>query len=368
MVAPGLIAAGMEMVIARLARGLIGRGHDVGITCIEFLGDLGEQLSCEGIRVQVVPLPGLRTILAPTALADWFREIRPDIVHVHSGAWLKAARAAVKADVPAVVHTFHGLEGDEPWYDRHLLSWAARYTDAVIAVSTPLADFIVDRVGVRAETLHVVPNGIDARTFSPGPRSGTVRQRFGLTDDRVVIGHVGRFAPVKNHIMLLDSFRRARDRSPQLFLALVGDGPLRDAIESSAADLGISQHVGFVGQTMDVAAACRDFDIFVLPSHLEGTSISLLEAMATGLAVVATAVGGTPDLLGTDGDTGMLVPPGQPDRLADALAALAADPALRARLGARARERVLVLYAEDAMLDRHEAIYAAATAPSTVTA
>src|SRR5215470_17713410 len=135
MVVRGLAAAGMEVVVARLCRGLSRRGHVVGVTCIEYCGDLGESLQRDGIRVSLVATPGIRTILWPRILTAWFRRIRPHVVHVHSGAWLKAARGAARAEVPRVVHTIHGLLDHETWTSIQIKRWAAHYTHVIAAVS-----------------------------------------------------------------------------------------------------------------------------------------------------------------------------------------------------------------------------------------
>ena len=359
LVVASLPTAGMEMVVAHLARGLLARGHDVGITCIEERGPLGEQLACEGIRVSVVPAPGLRTILFPNALADWFRELRPDVIHVHSGAWLKAARAARKAAVPHIVYTAHGLFETEQWHRPLLERWSARCTDAMVVVSEPLRTAL-SAVGVDPDRIIVLPNGMDTDQFRPGPASGTVRGRFGLAADAFVIGHVARFTPVKNHALLIDAFARVVKERPSAFLALIGDGPLRSAAEDRALMLGIADRIGFFGMASELPAIYRDFDLFVLSSLSEQTSISLLEAMATGIPVVATAVGGTPDLVDR-GAAGRLVPSEDAGALANAIVALFDDETARRTLSDAGRRRVVDHYGMEAMLDGYETVYRAAS-------
>lgn len=349
---PALPAAGMEMVAARLTRALTVRGHDVGITCIEFCGDLGEQLRAEGYRVTVVPTRGKKSIFFPAALAAWLRERAPQVVHSHSGAWLKSARGAAMAGVPRVVHTVHGIFEREPWHGPPRKWLAAHYTSAIAAVSQPLYDYLRTRARIPEHQLHVLPNGVDGNVFRPGPRSGVLRRRFDLDDERFVIGHVARLHTVKNQAVLLDAFARLHERRPESFLALVGDGALRADLEARATALGVRDDVGFFGLADDLPPIYRDFDSFVLSSRKEGTSMSILEAMASGLAVVATAVGGTPDLL-DHGRAGRLVPTEAAAALADALADLAGSPTERARLGQLARERVMSHYDEAAVVDAY---------------
>lgn len=350
------------MVVAHLARGFLARGHDAGITCIEERGRLGEELVAEGVRVSIVPAPGRRTILFPTALTDWFRTLRPDVVHVHSGAWLKAARAARKAGVPRIVYTAHGLFEYDQWHRPLLERWAAHYTDAVVAVSEPLRIHL-KATGLRAEQILVIPNGMDVHAFQPGPRSGVVRDRFRLRGNAFVIGHVARFTPVKNHNLLIDAFARVTAAEPRAFLAMIGDGPMRPAVQQRVQSLGLSDRVGFFGMASELPDIYRDFDLFVLPSLSEQTSISILEAMATGLPIVATAVGGTSDLL-DNGRAGRLVPSQDVASLASAIIHLMNDTSAGRALGESARNRVMTQYALKIMIDRYEAVFYGAGRPA----
>jgi glycosyltransferase involved in cell wall biosynthesis len=356
MVAPALPAAGMEMVIAGLTRGLARRGHDVGVTCILYKGALAEALEKEGFRVTVAPTPGLRTILLPSNLRSWFRQRRPDVVHIHSGAWLKGARAAALADVPRVVFTMHGIDGSQPRYQSLLDRWAARTTTVAVAVSAAFEPYLSAEAHVPPERLRVIINGIDVQRFRPGPRSRALRSALGLSPTDVVIGHVARFAPVKNHVMLVNAFSALLRARPNAFLALVGDGQLRGDIEARVDALGIRNRVAFLGLRTDLPDVYRDLDVLVLPSFSEATSMSILEGMASGLPVVATAVGGTPEILG-HGDAGVLVPTDDAPALAAALERLVDLPAERSRLGSLARARAEANYSEERMLDAYEAAY-----------
>ena len=360
MVVPALEPAGMENVVARLGRGLCDRGHDVGFTCIEFAGRLGEDLVQHGYRVKAIPSPGIRTILFPIPLTRWFRSLQPDVVHTHSGAWLKAARAAAHAGVPRIIHTIHGLHDVEPWFGPALKRFAARYTAVTAAVSEPLHHYLRDQVGLPADRLCTILNGVDTDAFVPGPRSGAIRQSYSLPSETVVVGHVARFSPVKDHQTLVRAFATLTRSRPEAFLALAGDGPLRPAVERLTNELGISHRVAFLGHRTDVLSVYRDIDVFVLPSLAEGTSMSILEAMACGVAVVATAVGGTPDLL-ADGAAGMLVRPGDADGLAGALDRVVGDAEVRARFAQAARSRAMARYSHADMLNAYERLYGAPT-------
>ena len=353
---------GMETVVARLTRGLLRRGHDVRIVCTEEIGEIGQALIRDEVAVDFVPARGVVALVRPNALTAYFRSQAPDVVHVHSGVWLKAALAARAAGAARVVHTIHGLLDREPWYGPALMRLAAARTDAITAVSIPLAMYLRERVGIDEGRIVVVPNGIDTEAFHPGVHTRRLRDRLGWSDDVCVIGQVARFALVKNHRLLLEAFARIASRR-NVALALVGDGPLRRETEIRAKELGIHERVGFLGEIEAQPAVYRDFDIFVSSSLAEGTSISLLEAMATGLPIAATNVGGSPDLL-EHGRAGLLVPSEDVAAMTDGLLRLIDGEALREELGHAARLRAVASYSEERTLDRFEAVYSDGRVPA----
>ncbi|MCI0432993.1 MAG: glycosyltransferase [Gemmatimonadetes bacterium] len=356
-VVPGLPRAGMEMVVAGLVHGLARRSHDMGVTCTEHKGSLGEMLEREGFPISVVPAPGLRTLVIPLRLSRWLRHRRPDVVHVHSGVWCKAARAAHLARVPRVVYTMHGLDGVRPQYEPLIDAVGARYTTDAVAVSAAFVPYLVDKAKMPRSRVRVIPNGIDTQLFRPGPRTGRVRRALGLAEDAIVIGHVARFSPVKNHDLLLDAFARVATHYPRAFLALIGDGPLRGRIESRVEALGLRSRIGFLGEVGNLHEVYPDLDILVLSSLTEAAPMSILEGMSSGLVVITTAVGGLPAILG-GGEAGVLVPPADVGAFANALAAALSSPDGRARLGRAARARVEQCYDQVRMLDAYEALFA----------
>jgi glycosyltransferase involved in cell wall biosynthesis len=357
MVVPALVTGGMEMMTVDLARALRARGHRVGITCLEEEGALADGLKPAGIPVAVVPCPGLAPLArAHPGLRDHFAQRAPDIVHAHNGVWAKAALAARAAGVPAVMHTAHGFDHDEPWFGDALRWWAGLHTDMVVAVSRPLREHFVRKARVNPSRVVTVLNGIDTSRFSPGERSGVLRGPLGIGPDVPLIGCVARLDPVKNHALLLEAMAHLVRQVPDIHLALVGDGPLRDMLQGQVRALGLDGRVLLAGTLADAAPAYRDLDIFVLPSVSEGTSISVLEAMASGTPVVATRVGGTPWLLG-DGACGELVPSGDSEALAGAVTRLLGDEKERSRLAHSARARVLAEFDHAAMVRTYEQLY-----------
>jgi glycosyltransferase involved in cell wall biosynthesis len=360
MALPTLAAAGMEMVVSHLAIQLVKRGHDVGVTCIEEAGPLAPTLISAGVEVAVVPTLGLVTNVRAPALQARFTSRMLDVVHTHSGTWLKAAHAARRARVPGIIHTVHGLHDREPWFSRALVRAAMHYTDAITTVSAPLLDYMMERHKPYVSSV-VIPNGIDLTRFVPASTDSrrdrrAYREAAGVPADGILIGHVARLMEVKNQSLLLKAFQLVSNHAPDTRLALVGDGPLRGALEAEARALGIYDKVHFAGAVEDVASWLKAFDLFVLCSDAEGTSISVLEALASGLCVVATAVGGNVELL-DDGRAGLLVPPKQREALANALLRAVTDERLRGTLGRTGRARVEARYSQDAMVDAYERLY-----------
>lgn len=355
LVLPYLVRGGMETMVARLALALAARGHKVGVTCTQFGGPLADYLRAAGMRVAVVPALGVLSNARAPRLEQWLRTASPDVVHVHSGTWLKTARAARRAGVPRVIHTAHGLLDREPWHGVLLKRLAARYTDHVVAVSAALRREIAGQISRPVEGVKLIPNGIDTSRFHPGPRTGDLRERLGVPADAILVGNVARLQEVKNHELLFEAFAPLAMRIPGLHLVVAGEGPLKQSLLDRAEKLGMAKRVHLIGAEADTAPLYRQFDLYVLPSKGEGTSMSLLEAMASGIPVVATAVGGTPDLL-AHGARGRLVEPGNAAQLEEAMYEVLTGSAT-ASVADVARRDVIRDYAESAMVSAYEQLY-----------
>jgi sugar transferase (PEP-CTERM/EpsH1 system associated) len=355
MVTPSLHMGGMERLVVRMAQAFRERGVDTGITVIEALGGLAEEARDLGIPVTLVPTPGVWTNVRARALREHFRMRRPQVVHAHSGVWLKSVGAARTARVPGVVHTFHGTVQNERWHIdlmRRAASWS---TDHIVAVSDDLRTLLIERVGIPAHRVRVIINGVDVHRFTPGESRGN-GPCPGKDPASLVIGHVARLDPIKNQSMLLRAFELVRRQVPGARLVMAGEGPARGALERLAHELGLAGSVEFLGEVRDTATLYRGFDVFALSSVSEGTSMSILEAMASGVPVVATAVGGTPALV-RHGELGVLVPEGDSGAMAEAIVRLAFDPEHRRSLGASARAFTVANLSEDAMLDQYLQLY-----------
>jgi sugar transferase (PEP-CTERM/EpsH1 system associated) len=226
--------------------------------------------------------------------------------------------------------------------------------DQFVTVSRDLGRWLVEDIGISGHKVMSICNGVDTERFSPGGRQAA-RAALGIGPESIVIGTVGRLDPVKDHVGLLQAFSQLA-ADPRALLVIVGDGPTRATLAATAAGLGLGGRVRLLGERDDVPAVLTGFDIFVLSSIAEGMSNAILEAMATGLPVVATRVGGNPELV-ADGSSGFLVEPGSPAALADALRRYLGDPGLLARHGRAARELAQAEFSLERMVGEYGQLY-----------
>ncbi|HWN82076.1 MAG TPA: glycosyltransferase [Candidatus Udaeobacter sp.] len=291
------------------------------------------------------------------ALARHLRQAEVDLVHAHEFTMnVYGAAAAWMARVPAIL-TVHG-RGYYAEAGRRLLALrlAARSGAIVVAVSSDIQRFLGSEVGIPG--VRLVPNGIDLARPASGDRARG-RQALGIGPEAIVIGNIGNLYPVKGHRVLLAALA---ELGPEVHVAIAGRGKEAEPLRALAAELGIAARVHFLGYRDDTPDLLAAWDIYALPSLFEGQSLALIEAMAARLPIVATAVGGNPEVLGPKEVTGLYAPPEDPTALAAELRRLIADPALRARLGAAALERARTEFSLAAMLERYRALYAAALA------
>jgi sugar transferase (PEP-CTERM/EpsH1 system associated) len=340
-----LECGGLERIVLDLARRGPALGQDVSVVCLERRGVLAPQVEEAGARVVCVDKPpGLRPETTGRAAAV-LRTLRPDVVHTHQiGALLYAGPAARAAGVPVTVHTEHinQIAKARGAYRRLKLRmlWklAGRHAARFFCVSEDIAAEVQAYGVVPGRKVRVVLNGIDTASFRDRGAAGALRAALGVPAGAPVVGTVGRLSEVKCQDLLVRALGRVRERVPAARLLLVGDGPVRPALEALAADLGLSDAVHFAGYQARPERYLAVMDAFALPSRAEGLPLAILEAWAAGLPVVATRVGGVPRLI-DDGQNGLLIDSGDERGLADRLVALLSDQALAGRLGEAGRRR-----------------------------
>ena len=304
--------------------------------------------------------PGL-SLHTHSALWRLLRTLQPAVLHSYNLSAIEYAPAALLAGVPVRVNGAHGREHNDPHGTNRKHNLLRRlmlpFYDVCYANSAAMEAWNRAVIGVPEHKSRMLGNGIDAERFHPRG-AGEARPFFGA--DAIVIGTVGRVQDVKDHATLLAAFLLLRERQPalkeRLRLAVVGDGPLLEALRARALAAGVSDAVWLPGARTDVADILRSFDIFAMSSIAEGTPGSALEAMASGLPVVGTRVGGIPEVI-DNGVTGMLVPPSDPAAMAAALEQYAIAPALAHRHGQAGRERVQRKYSMSAMVAAYQALY-----------
>ena len=291
-------------------------------------------------------------------LCSLLRREKVDVLHTHMyhASWYGRI-AGLCARVPVMVTTDHGHDPwRKPWHIA-FERFALRYTDLKIAVSKDVAEVLKARDHVPDEKLVVIPNGVDPERFRVvKAERDSIRAEFGFTDDTVLIGSVGRLVEPKAYHVLIEAMVHVSKLVPPARLVLIGDGPLRGDLERCASDLGVSDGVLFAGARSDIPAVLAAIDIYAMSSNREGLPVSLLEAMAAGKPIVATMVGGIPEVV-SDRREGLLVPSGDPEALAGAIRELACDPKLAAHLGRQASEKVAAEYSIGATVRRLEEVY-----------
>ena len=286
--------------------------------------------------------------------------LRPHVVHARNWGTIDAVIGARLAGVPVVIHSEHGREHSDV-DGAHRARLRVRralgpFIDLHVVVSAHLQRWLLDSVGVRAEKVRIVRNGVDTTRFAPLRTREAVRAQHGYAATDLVFGCLGRLAPVKDHRTLLEAFDVVAARHPHGRLLCVGDGPERAPLEQEVRRRGLAERVQFVGHRDDVAPWLGMMDVFVHASLMEGMSNAILEAMAVGVPVVATSVGGTPEIVEA-GVTGRLVPAVAPAALADAMLAYSGDDALRMAHGAAGRARAETHFPLPAMIAGYTAVY-----------
>lgn len=297
---------------------------------------LAEQKHVAPIIVKGVDysLNPIRNLQALWRIYRLIRQYRPDVVHTHARTAGFFGRVAARlARVPVIVHTFHEypFEGHFSPLETKLFIWVeramARFCDSIITLTESLRRDITDTYRItRKSRVIVLPLGLDLAPFATMRRkSGVFRKSWGIPQDVPLVGIIGRLIPVKNHLLFLQAALQVRRQYPNTRFVIVGDGYLRASLEAQTRELGLSDAVLFTGWQKDTTHIYSDLDVSVISSLSEGTPVPVIEALAAGCPVVATKVGGLPDLL-DGGRLGYLVASGSIEDLAEAICETLSEP------------------------------------------
>ena len=311
-----------------------------------------------------------------THVAIWklFRQLKPSILHTYNLSAIEYTLAASLAGVPIRIHAEHGRDASDldgtNWKHNLLRRLLIPLVDYFIPVSDDLKRWLRETIRVPDAKNLLVNNGVDTRQFSHNARPGNAEQAGYFPQNCFVIGTVGRIQDVKNHTGLIDAFMQLRELMPsekeRLRLVIIGDGPLLSRLRAKVIEAGIADLVWLPGTRDDIADIMQTFSVFAMTSITEGTPVVILEAMASGLPVVATNVGGMPEVI-IENVTGKLVPVSDPQAFAQALSAYVLAPELVKQHGMAGRARVENTYSVDAMLLAYTNLYdALCTAKITI--
>ena len=352
-----LAPGGTERLVIEISRRLAGI-FDVTVCCLDDEGAWAPELRNAGIEVIALRResgfrPGIGRQIAQLA-----RERGVALLHCHQYSPFVYGRIA-KAVHPqlGLIYTEHGRLSDAPpsWKRQLVNPLLSQFDGAIVAVSDDLRQYMNASRFPRAR-VGVVRNGIDPAPLPSAADRRLARERLGIADGEFVIASVARLDPVKDFPMMLDAYAAARPSLPPSRLLLIGDGPERPALEARAARPDLAGAVQFLGMRDDARALLCAADLYANSSISEGVSITILEAMAAGVPIVATSAGGTPEVL-ADGLAGVLVPARNPERLAQAMVALAKDGAMRKRLAHLGRQRVETSFTVQRMVAEYVQLY-----------
>lgn len=355
---------GLENVIVQLINRLPHDQFEHVVLSLTTISDFKDRIQRSDVQFIELHKPPGHAVPLYSRIWKLFRQLKPDVVHTCNLAALEVVPLAWMAGVPLRIHAEHGWDahdpdGRNPRYQR-LRRLYKPFVSHYVSVSQDLHDYLGRAIGVPAQRRSLIPNGVDTEQFHPSDAQRQPVPGCPFEPERhQLIGTVGRLQTVKNQPLLAKAFVQLLRQHPELAdkarLVIVGEGPLRSEVESILNDAGLTELAWLPGARGDVADILRMLTVFVLPSRTEGTSCTLQEAMATGVPLVATAVGGNPALL--DGGTGAMVPPEDAATLAHTLHGLLTDPRRMRDLALRARERAVRQFGIDAVASAYAALF-----------
>ena len=360
-----LTVGGMENGVVNLINNAPSERYRHAIVCLRSFDSFGERLTAPGVEVTAI---GKSLGKDPGFYFKLWRELRrldPAIVHTRNLPAVDCAVVAAAAGVRGRVHGEHGKDVLEAtgknWKYNTLRRTVSPLVQRYIAVSREIESWLDETVGIPRAKIRQIYNGVDSVKFAPASAGREALPAPGFAAaDSIVIGTVGRMEAIKDQLTLARAFVRLAamtpELAPRLRLAMIGDGALREPARRILAEAGLAERAWLPGGRGDIAPLLRGLDVFALPSRYEGISNTIIEAMASGLPVVATRVGGNAELV-AEGETGMLVPHEDPDAMAVALQAYVVARDLRVHHGAAGRASVESRFSMKAMVDNYLMVY-----------
>lgn len=343
---------GQERRVVNEIAGMIQRGHHV-VLATRPQCRIAKEAAARGIPVFFVDMKSKFDFGSVFKLARYLRAEHIQIVNTHSGidSW-QGAFAAKLARVPVLVRTRHlNLPLKRSWHN-----FVHYMADQIISCGDSMKQFLIESCHFPESQITSIPTGVDFNTFKPNLDRSTVRQSLGIPDTAFVIAMVGIIRGVKRHTIALEAFQQILQKLPDARLLLAGEGPMRPDMERLAQTLGIADHVLFLGHREDVPNLMAASDVLLLTSRSEGVPQAVTQALGLGIPVVATQVGGVPELVQHE-KTGLLVPAEDSPAAAAALMRIAENHAWAQQLGEQGRQHILAKFSLDAMLNQTEALF-----------
>jgi len=348
---------GAEQVVMNLVMGLDRQKFEPMIGCLNEKGRYAFRMEAAGVRVEALEKKGRVDLGFLGRLVGLIRRERIDLIHSHlftANLWGRIAAGITRVPIVATEHNVdHWKKPYHFWMDRIVASISRK----VICVSRKVEAFYLQKVPMLRSKTVVIHNGIDTEFFKPGGEREKVRERFGIPRDRFLAGTVGRLVPQKRQQDFIEAVARLKNAGRRCAGLLVGDGPERSTLEKKVCALGLEHEIIFTGFCDNMPELYGAMDAFVLCSEREGFPMTVLEAMAAGVPVVATDVGGVSECVESE-RTGLLIPAQDPDAIAHALTRLTESPELGKQLAGNASERVRREFGIGTMTQKHEALYA----------
>lgn len=348
---------GLQRLISQMVPVMARDVFDVNVVCMNRKGCFGNQLEADGFNVKLLQKNQKRADLwYPVRLAHYLRKRKTDILHMHAGTFIFGALAGSLAFTPATIYTEHGRAVVDSLV-RHVEDRiAVKLVNRLVPVSDDLKDVLIERIGAPPHKLTTIINGIATDLFIPRSKPRALLEEFSISDKCRVIGTVARLDAIKDQLSMIKAFELVAGRINDCRLILVGDGPMRDELEEYISTRGLQRQVIITGQRSDVPEFLNLFDLFVLSSLSEGTSMSLLEAMASGVPAVVTGVGGNPAIVTHEID-GLVVEPSDPAALADAILRLLSDENLLRIFSERSAAKVRRDFSIERMTENYCRLY-----------
>jgi glycosyltransferase involved in cell wall biosynthesis len=352
---------GIETLILELCKNLDRDKYEPAVCVFVPGGKLVKEFHDNGIGVYEIPIKrsGI-DCKAPFKLAGLCKAKDIDLIHTHNQtAWLYGATAGMLSRRP-IIHTEHTTAD---YFKYHTRRWEifekilSMMTSKITAVAGSVADYMIRNEGIKKEKIKVVYNGIKHSDFDNIIDVEKKKQVLGIENSELIVGNVARLTANKDHLTLLRAFKKVIIKIPTAKLLIAGDGPLKDTLHKNIDELGLNASVFLLGDRRDIPELLQIFDLFVLSSIREGFPVVLLEAMASGLPVVASDVDGNRELV-IDKETGIIIKPGRVEEFADAMINILTNKQRSEKMGNKGKMRVVDSFSLQSMINKYESIYA----------